>query len=111
VLVPVFIMLSGVSLFADPARFLATAVVVNLGFASAGTMISALTGNLAHRNGLLVLLLLPLVLPVVLAAIQATRSLLVGDPAAWWPWWQLLVCFAVVFVTLGTLLFEFIVEE
>lgn len=111
VLVPAFAILSGLSLLADPARFLATALAANFGFAAAGTLVSVLTGNVAQRSGLLVLLLLPLVMPVVLGAVQATRSLLVGDPAAWWPWWQLLACFAAVFVTLGTLVFEFIIEE
>lgn len=110
-LVPAFTILSGVSLLADPGRFLATALVANLGFSATGTLISALTTSLAKRSGLLVLLLLPLVLPVVLGAIQATRALLVGESAAWWSWWQLLACFAAVFVTLGTLLFEFILEE
>jgi len=110
-LVPAFTILSGVSLLADPGRFLATALVANLGFSAAGTLVSALTTSLAQRSGLLVLLLLPLVLPVVLGAVQATRALLVGEPAGWWSWWQLLACFAGVFVTLGTLVFEFIVEE
>ena len=111
VLVPAFAVLAGVFLPADPARFLITALIANLGLAATGTLVSALTVNLAQRSGLLVLLLLPLVSPVVLGAIQATRSLVVGQPAAWWLWWQLLACFAAVFVTLGTLMFEFIVEE
>jgi len=110
VLVPVFTMFSGVSLLQRPGPFLATALLANLGFAAAGTLISALTSGLTHRNGLLVLLLLPLTMPVVLGAVQATRLLLVGEASAWW-WVQLLACFAVVFITLGTLVFEFIVED
>jgi len=111
VLVPTFMLLSGVSLLERPGPFLVTALVANLGFAAAGTLVSALTSGLAQRNGLLVLLLLPLVLPVVLGAVQATRLLLVGEVGEWWRWTQLLACFAAVFVTLGTLVFSFIVEE
>ena len=111
VLVPTFMLLSGISLLTRPGPFLVTAVVANLGFAAAGTLVSALTSSLAHRNGLLVLLLLPLVLPVVLGAVQATRFLLVGQLDGWWRWTQLLACFAAVFVTLGTLVFAYIVEE
>jgi heme exporter protein B len=111
VLVPAFTMLSGVSLLERPGPFLATALLANLGFAAAGTLVGALASGLAQRNGLLVLLLLPLVLPVVLGAVQATRSLLVGEATEWWPWAQLLACFAAVFITLGTLVFEFIVED
>ena len=111
VLVPAFTMLSGVSLLQQAGPFLATALLANLGFAATGTLVSALTSGLAQRNGLLVLLLLPLVLPVVLGAVQATRSLLVGEASEWWRWAQLLACFAAVFITLGTLVFEFIVED
>jgi heme exporter protein B len=111
VLVPAFTMLSGVSLFERPGPFLATALVANIGFAAAGTLVSALTTGMTHRNGFLVLVLLPLVLPVVLGAVQATRSLLVGEAGEWWRWAQLLACFAAVFITLGTLVFEFIVED
>jgi heme exporter protein B len=111
VLVPAFMMLSGVSLLTQPWPFLVTALAANLAFSAAGTLVSALTSGLSQRHGMLVLLLLPLVLPVVMGAVQGTRAMLVGDFDSWWRWVQLLVCFASIFVTLGTLVFEFIVEE
>jgi ABC-type transport system involved in cytochrome c biogenesis, permease component len=111
VLVPAFTLLSGVSLFAQPGPFLATALVANLGFSAVGTLVSALTSGLSQRHGLLVLLLFPLVLPVVLGAVQATRAMLVGDFSSWWRWIQLLSCFAAVFVALGTLIFDYLVED
>src|SRR4029450_11027661 len=64
-LLPAFTLLSGVPLLTQPGPFLATALVANLGFSAAGTLVSALTSGLAQRQGLLVLLLPPLVLPVV----------------------------------------------
>ncbi len=111
VLVPAFTLLSGVSLLVQPGAFLVTALLANLGFSAAGTLVSALTSGLAQRHGLLVLLLLPLVLPVVLGAVQGTRAMLVGDLSSWWRWVQLLGCFAALFVALGTLVFEHIVED
>jgi heme exporter protein B len=111
VLVPAFTFLSGVPMLERPELFLATLLVANLGFAAVGTLVSALTSGLAQRNGLLVLLLLPLVLPVILGAVQATRSLLAGEAGEWWRWAQFLACFAAVFLTVGTLVFEFIVED
>lgn len=111
VLVPAYTMLSGVSLLTQPGPFLVTALVANLGFSAAGTLVSALTSGLSQRHGLLVLLLLPLALPVVLGAVQATRAMLVGDISCWWRWVQFLGCFAAVFVALGTLVFEHIVED
>jgi heme exporter protein B len=111
VLLLAFTLLSGISLAAQPGLFLATAVLANLGFAAVGTLASALTTGLAQRSGVLVLILLPLVLPVILAAVGGTQSILEDDFGAWWRWLQLLACFAAVFLTLGTLLFEFIMED
>jgi heme exporter protein B len=106
-----FVVFSGVPLLAQPWPFLATVVVANLGFAAVGTLVSAVTSSLAQRSTLLVVLVLPLVLPVVIGAAEATRSVLASDFNAWSRWMQLLACFAAMFVTLGTLVFEFVIED
>jgi heme exporter protein B len=111
VLVPAFVVFSNIPLLARPGALLAILAVANLGFAAVGTLLSALTSGLAQRGSLLVLLLLPLVSPVVIGAGQATRSLLAGDADDWSRWLQLLACFAVSFVTVGTLVFEFVIED
>ena len=90
---------------------LAISMVANLGLAAVGTLTSAIVNSLPHRSTLLVLLMAPLVFPVVIGAAQATQSLVVTGNNEWLRWLQLLVCFAVVYVTLGTLLFEFVIEE
>jgi len=112
VLIPAFILFSDVPLLASPGPFLAIVLLANLGFSAVGTVVSALTNGLQHRGGLLVLLLLPLISPVVLGAAQATRLLLLGETGGeWWRWMQLLAGFAVLFVAMGALLFEFVVED
>jgi len=59
-----------------------------------------------------VLLVLPLAIPVVLAAAEATRLLGEdGGQLSYWRWIQLLAGFAVIFVTAGTLLIQYVVEE
>ena len=58
------------------------------------------------------LLILPLVIPVLLAAAEATRLLIESRAdETWWRWVQLLGVFVIVFSTAGTLLFEYAVEE
>lgn len=110
VLAVTFGVVSGVPLFARPLAFLTVLFFANVGFAAVGTLLGALTSGLQQRSGLLVLLLLPLLSPVILAAAQATRVLIAdGDDARRWV--QLLGCFAVTFVSLGTLVFEFLTEE
>jgi ABC-type transport system involved in cytochrome c biogenesis permease component len=60
----------------------------------------------------MVLLLLPVVVPVILGAAEATRLLIAGHTdEQWWHWVQLLTVFAVFYTTLGTLVFEFVIED
>jgi heme exporter protein B len=112
VLVPAFIVFSNIPLLRHPWCFVTVALLANLGYASVGVVISAVTAQVSHRRSLLPLLLLPLMAPVIMAAAAATRSLVAADlDEQWWRWIQLLGCFAVVFTTLGTLVFEFVIED
>ena len=57
------------------------------------------------------MLLLPLAVPVLLAAVKLTEGALSGEPwGAGTPWWQLLLGFDVVFLAVGLLTFEFVLE-
>jgi len=112
VLVPAFIVFSNVPLLRRPLCFVTVALLANLGYASVGVVISALTAQLSYRSSLLPLLLLPLMTPVIMSAGAATRFLVAADlDGQWWRWVQLLGCFAVVFTTLGALVFEFVIED
>jgi heme exporter protein B len=77
-----------------------------------GTLVSALASGSGKSGSLLVLVVLPLVIPVVLAAAECTRLVVenrIDDQ--WWRWLQLLGAFAILFVTAGTLLFEYAIED
>jgi heme exporter protein B len=111
-LVPAFILFTDIPLLHRPGPFLAIMLLANLGFSAVGTIVSALMNGMRERGGLLVLLLLPLISPVILGAAQATRLLVVGDAQSdGWRWMQLLSGFAILFVAIGSLLFEFVIEE
>jgi len=83
-----------------------------LGFAAVGTLYAGLTVRLRAREVLLPLLLLPVVAPLLLAAVSATTSLLAGDPfgelAAWL---QLLVGFDLAMLLAGGLTYGLALEE
>jgi heme exporter protein B len=111
VLVPAFIVFSNIPLLQHPLCFVTVALLADLGYASVGVVISALTAQLSRRSGLLPLLLLPLVTPVIMSAAAATRLLAADLDEQWWRWVQLLGCFAVAFTTLGALVFEFASED
>ncbi len=80
--------------------------------AAPGTMHSALASRARARDVLLPLLLFPLVLPCVVAATQATRLAITGDPMnQLGSWLSVTVAFAIVHWSLGALLFPFVVED
>ena len=72
-LVPLFVVLADVPLLAHPWAMLLVALLGNLGIAAVGTLLGALTAGLRHGSSLSALLILPMVVPVVLAAAEATR--------------------------------------
>ncbi len=112
VLVPLFAVLSDVPLLRHPWPMMLVAVLASMGLAAVGTLVSALTHGLRQQGAVLSLLVLPLVVPVVLAASQATRLVTEYDLGeAWWRWVQFLAGFAIIFTTLGVVLFGFLVED
>jgi heme exporter protein B len=104
-------LLYNLDLWAAVPRLLLVAFFGTVGFAAVGTLFAAMTAQLRAREVLLPVFLLPLVVPVLLAAVRLTEATLAGEP---WSgaaaWWQLLLGFDVVFVVAGMLTFEFVLE-
>ena len=112
VLVPLFVILTDVSWFQHPWAIALVVVLGSVGIAAVATLISSLTHGLRQRGVILSLLGLPLLLPLVLSAAEATRLIAENDlGVAWWRWVQLLGAFAVVFTTTGVVLFGFLAEQ
>jgi heme exporter protein B len=82
-----------------------------LGIASVGTLFAAMTANVRARELLFPVLLLPVLVPVLLATVKATEAVLAGEPAsAYAHWLQLLAAADVVYVVTGLLTFDFTLE-
>jgi len=82
------------------------------GLSAPGTLYAAMTSQARARQTLLPLLLFPLVVPVLLAAVKATSLTILGDPMGQTPSWiLLLVCFNLIHWSLGGLLFGRVVED
>ena len=112
ILIPLFVVLADVPLLRHAWAMILVAVLGSLGMAAAGTLDSTLTHGLRQRGAGLSLLVLPLLLPLVLSAAEATRLIAEDDMGEeWWRWIQFLGGFAVVFTTIGIVLFGFLVEE
>lgn len=111
VLVPlVAIMLRADLLPVLPALLLVLALG-NLGFAALSTLFAALAVRTRAREVLLPLLLLPLLSPLVIAAVSATRGVLQGGLAAAGDALGVLIAFDVIFTVAGWLLFAVVVRD
>jgi heme exporter protein B len=73
-----------------------------------GTMFSALTVNLRLRELMLPMLVYPIMIPGLLAAVQLTTPLVMGQPltADLIPWVRLLIAFDIIFTALALALVE-----
>jgi heme exporter protein B len=83
-----------------------------IGFSAVGTIVSAMTVHARAREVMLPILLFPLVLPALIAAVRLTGGVLDRQP--WGEirnWMELLVGFDVIFLVISYLAFEYVIEE
>ena len=112
IVVPFFVLTSGTALLSHAGEILFVSLLGNLGISSIGTLVGAMSSGIRQSQGLLALLLLPLLVPVILAASKATTLIFVNQIGAeWWRWVQLLGAFAIIYITAGLVLFEFAIED
>jgi heme exporter protein B len=107
--------LVAVFLHADVGRSLPSLIVVlllgNLGFAALATLFAAITVRARAREVMLPVLLLPVVVPVLIAGVKATQGVLEGGLDAASAALGVLVAFDVIFVVAGILLFEQVIRD
>ncbi len=108
VLVPLVAFLFQAPLLAHPFWLGAVLLTGTAGFASVGTLFGAMLVRARSRDVLLPVLLYPITVPVIIAGVRATATLL--QPVVEFEivrfWVALLVAFDVVFVTLALWTFE-----
>jgi heme exporter protein B len=111
VLVPVFAVLYNVSLSGVVGRLVVVLALGTLGLVVTGTVFSAISSHARMRELLLPLLLLPILTPLLIAAVEATASLLTEQPELNRGWVAFLAGFDIVFLTASWLLCDYLVEE
>ena len=112
VIFPLFAVLYNMDLWAQLPKLLVIAVPATLGFVAAGTLLSAMTAGLRAREAMLPFLLFPLIIPLILSAVNGTEVVLRGEPFRLAvPWLKLMVAFDLVFLVASLLTFEYLVEE
>ena len=110
VLLPLFSALFDVGLLR--ADVLLVTVLGTVGYAAVGTLLAAVAVNTRAREVMLPILLLPMAVPALIAAVQSTMGLLDGASLAEvGNWIRLLVFYDLVIVAVSLLVFSYVVEE
>lgn len=90
-------------------RVLAVVVLVALGFSAVGVLLSVLMLHSGLQESLLPVLLVPLVIPLLLAGTELTRPTLAAADATIWR--RLLLVYDGLVLLVGWTTFEYVVEE
>jgi heme exporter protein B len=110
IILPLFIMLFNLNLGGSVPLLVLIFFLGTLGFAAVGTVFSAVAANTRMREVMLPILLLPVTVPVLIAAVETTAYAIgVRDDASFW--FKLLVAYDIVFVIASFLVFEYVIEE
>ncbi|MBI4771072.1 MAG: heme exporter protein CcmB [Chloroflexi bacterium] len=82
------------------------------GYTAVGTLLSSMSVHTRTRDMLLPILLFPVVIPLIVAAVKASAGFLAAIPMdEIWPWLNLLIVYDVIFTAVAFMTFEYIVEE
>lgn len=112
ILIPIFVALFNAPMF--NWGVLLTAALGTLGYAAVGTLLAAMAVRTRAREVMLPILLLPIAIPVLLAAVKATAGFLqpgVVPLEEITPWLNLLVAYDVIFLAVAYMVFDYVVEE
>jgi heme exporter protein B len=110
VLLPVMTIIYNINLIHP--WLLAVLILGTLGFTTVGTLLATMTVQTRARESLLPIVMLPIALPVLLAAVRTCTNVLNDTPIAdWIAWPQILAVTDIVFLALCFLLFEYVIEE
>ncbi len=110
IVVPIFSILFNVPMLRGSVYLVV--VLGTIGYASVGTLFSTMAVNTRAREVMLPILLLPVSIPVFIAAVNATAGFLAGDPVREVSTWlQLLVAYDAIIIAVSFMTFDFVVEE
>ncbi len=110
IVLPTFSILYNLNLF-NPG-LLVVILLGSIGYIAVGTLLSAMAVQARTRDVLLPILLFPVTIPVLLAAVKASTGFLQAfDMVDIKPWLNLLIVYDIVFIAVAFMVFEYVVEE
>jgi heme exporter protein B len=84
----------------------------SIGYTAVGTLLASMAVQTRTRDILLPILLFPLAIPVLIAAVKASAGYLAAIPFnEILPWLNLLIVYDIIFTSVAFMVFDYIVEE
>jgi heme exporter protein B len=110
IVLPVYTVLYSVNLFAP--GLLLVIILGSIGYVAVGTLLSSMAVQTRTRDVLLPILLFPMVIPILIAAVKSSTGFLQSSAMVdILPWINLLVVYDVIFIAAAFMVFDYIVEE
>jgi heme exporter protein B len=110
IVLPVYSVLYNTNLF-QPGLLLVI-LLGSVGYTAVGTLLASMAVQTRTRDVLLPILLFPVVIPVLVAAVKASTGFLQAlDMADIRPWLNLLIVYDVIFTAVAFMVFDYVVEE
>jgi len=110
IVLPVFSVLYNMNLF-HPGLLLVV-LLGSVGYVAVGTLLSTMAVHARTRDVLLPILLFPVTIPVLLAAVKASNGFLQAlEMTDILPWLNLLIVYDVIFIAVAFMVFDYVVEE
>jgi heme exporter protein B len=110
IVLPIYSVLYTVNLF--NLGLIGVILLGSVGYIAVGTLLSSMAVQTRTRDVLLPILLFPVIVPVLVAAVKASGGFLQGlEMTAIMPWINLLIVYDVIFVAVAFMVFDFVVEE
>ncbi len=110
VVLPVYSVIYNVNLF--NFGLIVVTFLGSVGYIAVGTLLAAMSVQTRTRDVLLPILLFPLVIPVLVAAVKASSGFLLGlEMSEILPWLNILIVYDVIFIAISFMVFDSVVEE
>ena len=95
----------------DVARMAGVAALGTCGVSTIGAFVSTMTASARGKESLLSVVLLPLVVPLLIAATKVSVDVFASRPISDWRWFSLLVAYPMLTAGVGLALFDSLLEE
>ena len=110
IVLPVYSVLYNTNLFI-PGLMLVI-LLGSIGYTAVGTLLSAMSVQTRTRDVMLPILLFPIIIPILIAAVRASGGYLQDLPFDQiLPWINLLIVYDVIFTAMAFMVFDYVVEE